>query len=193
MYQLHWVLVLLWTFENLIHSVSKSQVFFKETPWPFCTSVLLQRTDPKLENWARYRSGKAVREITNPRDPTEYWTTYKTEHTLPVTDGSPQLAGGRPTQWHQHNILTGSVNNQCVSVRGLVPGILVRFWFTEMLSLWLIRVRTIFLVTWIIQTWDCDEVHVWKGLHCDLYRTTNKTDVMLPNKQPCSVTLYWCI
>lgn len=117
MYQLHWVLVLLWTFENLIHSVSKSQVFFKETPWPFCTSVLLQRTDPKLENWARYRSGKAVREITNPRDPTEYWTTYKTEHTLPVTDGSPQLAGGRPTQWHQHNILTGSVNNQCVSQR----------------------------------------------------------------------------
>ncbi|XP_044037544.1 uncharacterized protein LOC122869056 isoform X2 [Siniperca chuatsi] len=64
------------------------------------------RTDPKVENWARYRSGQAVREITNPQDPSEYWTTYKTEHTHPVTDGSAHLAGGRPTQWHQHNILT---------------------------------------------------------------------------------------
>ncbi|XP_018524116.1 uncharacterized protein LOC108878183 [Lates calcarifer] len=65
------------------------------------------RTDPTAENWARYRSGQAVREITNPQDPSEYWTTYRLEHTPPVTDGSTQLAGGRPTQWHQHNILTG--------------------------------------------------------------------------------------
>ncbi|XP_045893430.1 uncharacterized protein LOC123961762 isoform X2 [Micropterus dolomieu] len=64
------------------------------------------RTDLKVENWARYLSGLAVREITNPRDPSEYWTTYKTEHTLPVTDGPAHLAGGKPTQWHQHNILT---------------------------------------------------------------------------------------
>ncbi|KAM8723748.1 uncharacterized protein AB9X84_003642 isoform 1-T2 [Acanthopagrus schlegelii] len=65
------------------------------------------RTDPKKENWARYCSGQAVREITNPQGPSEYRTTHRTEHTLPVPDGSPQLAGGRPTQWHQHNILTG--------------------------------------------------------------------------------------
>ncbi|XP_042360274.1 uncharacterized protein LOC121956205 [Plectropomus leopardus] len=65
------------------------------------------RANPKLENWTRYRSGQDVREITNPQDPSEYWTTYKTEHKLQVTDGSPKLAGGRPTQWHQHNILTG--------------------------------------------------------------------------------------
>ncbi|XP_030262732.1 uncharacterized protein LOC115575075 [Sparus aurata] len=65
------------------------------------------RTDSKKENWARYCSGQAVREITNPQGPSEYWTTHRTEHTLPVTDGSPQLAGGRPTQWHHHNILTG--------------------------------------------------------------------------------------
>ncbi|XP_073350530.1 uncharacterized protein [Pagrus major] len=65
------------------------------------------RTDPKKENWARYHSGQAVREITNSQDPPEYRTTHRTEHTLPVTDGSPRLAGGRPTQWHHHNILTG--------------------------------------------------------------------------------------
>ncbi|XP_032393019.1 uncharacterized protein LOC116702749 [Etheostoma spectabile] len=65
------------------------------------------RTDPKVENWARYRSGQAVREITNPQDPFDSWTTYKAGYTPPVTDGSPQLAGGRPTQWHQHNIVTG--------------------------------------------------------------------------------------
>ncbi|XP_076608309.1 uncharacterized protein LOC143333833 [Chaetodon auriga] len=65
------------------------------------------RTDPKVENWARYRSGQAVRDTIDTQDPSEYWTTYKTEHTLPVTDSSSQLAGGKPTQWHQHNILTG--------------------------------------------------------------------------------------
>ncbi|XP_074511872.1 uncharacterized protein LOC141780505 [Sebastes fasciatus] len=67
------------------------------------------RTDLKGEHWALYRSGQAVRETTNSHDPSEYWTTYKTEHTLPVTDGSPQLAGGRPTQWHHHNILSGEL------------------------------------------------------------------------------------
>ncbi|KAF1379971.1 hypothetical protein PFLUV_G00181620 [Perca fluviatilis] len=65
------------------------------------------RTDPKVENWARYCSGQAVREITNPQDPSDFRTTYKAGYTPPVIDSSPQLAGGRPTQWHQHNILTG--------------------------------------------------------------------------------------
>ncbi|XP_010734767.3 uncharacterized protein LOC109136689 isoform X1 [Larimichthys crocea] len=66
------------------------------------------RIKTKEENWAQYRSGQAVREITNPQDLSEYWTSYKTAHSLPVTEDSPQLAGGKPTQWHQHNILTGS-------------------------------------------------------------------------------------
>ncbi|XP_047428262.1 uncharacterized protein LOC124998111 [Mugil cephalus] len=65
------------------------------------------RTDPRLENWARYRSRQTAREITNPQDSSETSTTYKTEHTVPVTDTSPQQASGKPTRWHQHNILTG--------------------------------------------------------------------------------------
>nr|XP_046271801.1 uncharacterized protein LOC124073549 isoform X2 [Scatophagus argus] len=68
-----------------------------------------KRTDPKEENWARYRSGRAIRELTSPQDASGYQSIYKAEHTLPVPAGSPQLAGGRPTQWHQHNILTGEL------------------------------------------------------------------------------------
>ncbi|XP_026206005.1 uncharacterized protein LOC113155457 [Anabas testudineus] len=64
------------------------------------------RANLNVENWIRYRSGQTVREITNPQDLSEYWTTYKTDHRSPVTNISSQLAG-RPTQWHQHDILTG--------------------------------------------------------------------------------------
>ncbi|XP_075999062.1 uncharacterized protein LOC142992482 [Genypterus blacodes] len=72
----------------------------------------LKHTTPRvnmtLENWARYQSGRDVREITNPRDPTLYSTTYRAEHhRLPDTDGPPHWASGKPTQWHRHNILTG--------------------------------------------------------------------------------------
>ncbi|XP_026180194.1 uncharacterized protein LOC113140539 [Mastacembelus armatus] len=67
------------------------------------------RVDLKVENWTRYHSGQTVRELTNPQNPSEYWTTYKTNHTPPGTGSLPQLASGTPTQWHQHDILTGSI------------------------------------------------------------------------------------
>ncbi|KAK2832954.1 hypothetical protein Q5P01_016843 [Channa striata] len=73
------------------------------------------RPDLKGENWARYRSGQAVREVTNPQDPPEYWTTYTTDHSSTVTNVPTQLAGGRPTEWHQHNILTGEPRQTAVS------------------------------------------------------------------------------
>ncbi|XP_067332555.1 uncharacterized protein [Channa argus] len=73
------------------------------------------RPDLKFENWARYRSGQSVREITNPQDPPEYWSTYKKDHSPTVTNVSTQLAGGRPTQWHQHDILTGKPQQTAVS------------------------------------------------------------------------------
>lgn len=72
-------------------------------------SVLLQRTDQRKENWARYRSGQAVREITNPQ-PTESWSSYRAGHTLPAPE-EPCLQAGRATQWHQHNLLTGAVRS----------------------------------------------------------------------------------
>ncbi|XP_067472305.1 uncharacterized protein [Thunnus thynnus] len=75
------------------------------------------RADMKVENWARYCSGQAVREITNPPDPSEYETTYMTEHRLPVSDGSPHQPCGRPTQWHQHDILTGEQKQQTGPVK----------------------------------------------------------------------------
>ncbi|XP_059203913.1 uncharacterized protein LOC131983242 isoform X2 [Centropristis striata] len=68
------------------------------------------RTNLRVDNWARYRSGQAVREITNPPDPLdppEYCSTYRAGHTLPLSGSSPQLAGGKPTQWHHHDVLTG--------------------------------------------------------------------------------------
>lgn len=80
------------------------------------TSAVLQWIEQKVESWARYRSGRAVRELLRPEGPSQHQTTYETEHTLPVTDSSSQRAGGRPTQWHQHNILTGRVNPGHASV-----------------------------------------------------------------------------
>ncbi|XP_034567997.1 uncharacterized protein LOC117832822 [Notolabrus celidotus] len=68
------------------------------------------RTNHMAINWARQCSGEAVREITNPQQgQCEYQSTYRTEHTLPETDSSSHQASGTPTQWHQHNILTGEV------------------------------------------------------------------------------------
>ncbi|TKS91274.1 hypothetical protein D9C73_026528 [Collichthys lucidus] len=84
---------------------------------------LTTRIKTKEENWARYRSGQAVREIAHPQDLSEYWTSYKTAHSLPVTEDSPQLAGGKPTQWHQHNILTGRVNDTAQLRVGLVSAV----------------------------------------------------------------------
>lgn len=60
------------------------------------------------ENWARYRSGRAARELTNPDGPSEVRTTYRSTHMAPVTD--QQQPFGRQTQWHQHNILTGGAD-----------------------------------------------------------------------------------
>ncbi|XP_049926143.1 uncharacterized protein LOC126406058 [Epinephelus moara] len=93
---------------DLSHNITSMQCLLQShTKHEHGPKHITPRTNLKVENWARYRSGQAVKEITNPQDPSEYWTTYKTWHTLPVTDGLPQLTGGRPTKWHQHNILTG--------------------------------------------------------------------------------------
>ncbi|KAM7387569.1 hypothetical protein PAMA_009946 [Pampus argenteus] len=70
------------------------------------------RADMKVENWARYCSGQAVREVTNPQHPPEYSTTYMTELRPPVGDGSTLQPSGRPTLWHQHDILTGERRQQ---------------------------------------------------------------------------------
>ncbi|XP_075897589.1 uncharacterized protein LOC142898514 isoform X2 [Nelusetta ayraudi] len=70
---------------------------FKATP---------ARTDPMAENWARYRSGRAARELTHPDGPSEMRTSYSLTHTAPVTD-QQQQPFGRQTRRHQHNILTG--------------------------------------------------------------------------------------
>lgn len=58
-----------------------------------------------LENWAQHRSGQAVREIISPAGPTPDRTSHRTEHRLPEL-----VASGRPTQWHQYNILTGNLS-----------------------------------------------------------------------------------
>ena len=92
---------------------------------PSLTSVFVQRADMKVENWARYCSGQAVREITNPEDPSEYGTTYMTEHRLPVADGSAQQPSGTPTQWHQHNILTGGANSVELHTHTHLPPLLL--------------------------------------------------------------------
>ncbi|KAK5913518.1 hypothetical protein CgunFtcFv8_008041 [Champsocephalus gunnari] len=68
------------------------------------------RTDQRKENWARYRSGQAIREITNPQ-PTESWSSYRAGHTLRAPE-EPCLPAGRATQWHQHNLLTGEPRQQ---------------------------------------------------------------------------------
>lgn len=84
------------------------------------TSAVLQWVDQKVESWARYRSGRDVRELLHPEEPSQHQTSYETEHTLPVTDSSSHRAGGRPTQWHQHNILTGRVNPGHASVQQII-------------------------------------------------------------------------
>ncbi|XP_039466762.1 uncharacterized protein LOC116314293 isoform X1 [Oreochromis aureus] len=68
-----------------------------------------RRVDPKLENWARYNSSRAIRELINHHQhhPSERRSTYRTEHTSPEFNGSSLQASGRQTQWHQHDILTG--------------------------------------------------------------------------------------
>lgn len=61
------------------------------------------------ENWARYRSGRAARELTHPDGPSEMRTSYSLTHTAPVTD-QQQQPFGRQTRRHQHNILTGGAD-----------------------------------------------------------------------------------
>ncbi|XP_035471853.1 uncharacterized protein LOC118289169 isoform X1 [Scophthalmus maximus] len=69
------------------------------------------RANTRTHNWARYCSGRAVRDITNPQEPSQHRTTYTHVHALLVDDGSTQRpVGGTATQWHRHNILTGEQN-----------------------------------------------------------------------------------
>ncbi|XP_010902680.2 uncharacterized protein LOC105030484 [Esox lucius] len=56
-------------------------------------------------NLSRNRQGVAMKEVTNPNEPTPYWTTYRSEHRGPGP--TPSSSNGRPTMWHQHDILTG--------------------------------------------------------------------------------------
>lgn len=78
-------------------------------------SASLQRVDPKLENWARYDSSRAIRDLINHHQhhPSERRSTYRTEHTSPEFNGSSLQASGRQTQWHQHDILTGNTHRSC--------------------------------------------------------------------------------
>ncbi|XP_029599278.1 uncharacterized protein LOC115181501 [Salmo trutta] len=62
-------------------------------------------------NWSRNRDGVAMREVTNPKEPTPYWTTYRSEHRGPSPSPSPHHPTGRPTLWHQHDILTGEARS----------------------------------------------------------------------------------
>ncbi|XP_040927689.1 uncharacterized protein LOC114859845 isoform X2 [Betta splendens] len=74
-----------------------------------------ERSSLNTKEWMQRHSGQAVRELTNPQGVSEYWTTYNTEHTPPVTNVLPRLAG-KPIQWHQHDILTGE-QRQTVALR----------------------------------------------------------------------------
>lgn len=68
-----------------------------------------------MENWVRYHSGQAVKVLINPAHPPAYQTSYESEHTHSVTSRSPlHRAGGRPTRWHQYDILTGNVNTSFI-------------------------------------------------------------------------------
>ncbi|KAK5855778.1 hypothetical protein PBY51_007420 [Eleginops maclovinus] len=76
------------------------------------------RTDQRELNWVRYLSGWVVRDITNPQSPSESWTSHRAGHTLPAAEEPCLQAGGRATQWHQHNILTGEPRQQAGGQRG---------------------------------------------------------------------------
>ncbi|XP_005739950.1 uncharacterized protein LOC102205829 isoform X2 [Pundamilia nyererei] len=67
------------------------------------------RVDPKLENWTRYNSSRAIRELISQHQhhPPECQSTYRTEHPTPEFDGLSLQASGRQTQRHRHDILTG--------------------------------------------------------------------------------------
>lgn len=78
-------------------------------------SASLQRVDPKLENWTRYNSSRAIRELISQHQhhPPECQSTYRTEHPTPEFDGLSLQASGRQTQRHRHDILTGNAHSLC--------------------------------------------------------------------------------
>lgn len=78
----------------------------------FSLGLCFQRINPADENWTRYQSGRAARELTNPDGPSENRTSYSLTHTAPVRQQQQQQPYGRQTQWHRHNILTGGANSQ---------------------------------------------------------------------------------
>ncbi|XP_062337625.1 uncharacterized protein LOC134036628 isoform X2 [Osmerus eperlanus] len=68
-------------------------------------------------NRSRNREGAAMMAVTNPREPTCYWTTYRSEHMCEDPPRPSQRRMGRPTQWHQHDIVTGEARGQGVPVK----------------------------------------------------------------------------
>ncbi|TSQ24009.1 hypothetical protein Baya_11576 [Bagarius yarrelli] len=59
----------------------------------------------RTRNWTRNREGLAMKEVTNPPEDTAYRSSYRSEHCAAETR-SEQMSG-RPTHWHQHDIITG--------------------------------------------------------------------------------------
>ncbi|XP_031677644.1 uncharacterized protein LOC109883947 isoform X2 [Oncorhynchus kisutch] len=96
---------------NLSHtSTSQSQTHSRDihNPKDIIPFNVLHRLGQS--NWSRNREGVAMREVTNPKEPTPYWTTYRSEHRSPSPFPSPHDPTGRPTLWHQHDILTGNTH-----------------------------------------------------------------------------------
>ncbi|XP_046894488.1 uncharacterized protein LOC124479675 isoform X2 [Hypomesus transpacificus] len=68
-------------------------------------------------NRSRNREGVAMMAVTNPREPTCYWTTYRSEHACVEPPRPSQRCLGKPTLWHQHDIVTGEARGQGVPVK----------------------------------------------------------------------------
>ncbi|KAL0992592.1 hypothetical protein UPYG_G00095490 [Umbra pygmaea] len=82
-----------------------------------------------LNNRSRNRDGVAMREVTNPHEPTPYLTTYCSEHV--GLSPAPSRCTGRPTIWHQHDILTGEVKSPAGPGKARRPSLERVLWATR--------------------------------------------------------------
>ncbi|KAJ7992060.1 hypothetical protein DPEC_G00274650 [Dallia pectoralis] len=80
-------------------------------------------------NLSRNREGVAMRKVTNPNEPTLYWTTYCSEHR--GSRPAPSSSNGRPTNWHQHNILTGEARSPAGPGKARRPSLERVLWATR--------------------------------------------------------------